>query len=495
MEAANGFQHFGMRRSVAACFALFILFNLFYNMTLPLHFDEAYYWVWSKQPQLSYFDHPPMIAWLIGVTTLLGNAEWLIRLVPLGCATLTGLTIWRLAALMYTPAIADKALLIFLLSPLAQMGFTLATPDAPMILGWSLTLFCAYRAFFEQRCRWYYLAGLAAGFALLSKYTAVLLFPALFGLAFCSSLRRKLMWREFAMAVGLALLVFLPVIIWNAGQDWVSFRFQLNHGFAGPQSPQAATFFEYLGVQAVAVGPLFFLFLLYLIGRYLPAMMRDEKQAFLLWPCLTVLGFFAYAALFKRAEGNWAAPAHVSGIILLARWLDQRSYQQLYRAGVVLGIILVLLLKLPEAFDFLPTKLVMKRQLLGYDAMFQTAGPYLVAGEKVIAADYKLASLAAYYMPGQPAVTVLTPSRVSQYDYWRRELPVKPGEDALFFGYAEQKAALEQLFAEVLPLPPLTYSGRYIERSLQVYRCRDYRPNPGLWSGLPPSGSGSAPSR
>ena len=263
MEAANGFQHFGMRRSVAACFALFILFNLFYNMTLPLHFDEAYYWVWSNQPQLSYFDHPPMIAWLISVTTLLGNAEWLIRLVPLGCATLTGLTIWRLAALMYTPAIADKALLIFLLSPLAQMGFTLATPDAPMILGWSLTLFCAYRAFFEQRCRWYYLAGLAAGFALLSKYTAVLLFPALFGLALCSSLRRKLMWREFAMAVGLALLVFLPVIIWNAGQDWVSFRFQLNHGFAGPQSPQAATFFEYFGVQAVAVGPLFFLFLLF----------------------------------------------------------------------------------------------------------------------------------------------------------------------------------------------------------------------------------------
>ena len=303
------------------------------------------------------------------------------------------------------------------------------------------------------------------------------------------------MWREFAMAVGLALLVFLPVIFWNVGQDWVSFRFQLNHGFAGPQSPQVATFLEYLGAQAAAIGPIFFVFLLYLLGRHLPAMLRDEKQAFLLWPCLTVLCFFAYAALFKRAEGNWAAPAYVSGIILLARWLDQRRYSQFYRAGVALGIVLVLLLKLPEAFGFLPTKLVMKRQLLGYDAMFQTAGPYLAGGELVIAADYKLASLAAYYLPGQPAVTVLTPSRVSQYDYWRRELPVQPGEDALFFGYAEQKAALEQLFAEVIPLPPLTYSGRYIERSLQVYRCRDYRPNPGLWSGLPPSGSGFAPFR
>lgn len=484
-----------MRRSVAACFALFIVFNLFYNMTLPLHFDEAYYWVWSNQPQLSYFDHPPMIAWLISVTTLLGDAEWLIRLVPLGCAALTGLAIWRLAAMMYTSAIADKALLIYLLSPLAQMGFTLATPDAPLVLGWALTLFCAYRAIFEQRRRWYCLAGLAAGFVLLSKYTAVLLLPALVGFVLCSSLRRKLLWREFGLAIGLALLVFLPVIIWNAGQDWVSFRFQLNHGFAAPQSFQAGNLIEYLGVQAAALGPLFFVFLLYLIGRHLPAMLRDAKQAFLLWPCLTVLGFFAYAALFKRAEGNWAAPAYVSGIILLARWLDQQRYRQLYRAGVSLGIILVLLLKLPEAFDFLPTKLVMKRQLLGYDAMFQTAGPYLVTGEKVIAADYKLASLAAYYLPGHPAVTVLTPSRISQYDYWRRELPVQPGEAALFFGYAEQKAALEQLFAEVIPLPPLTYSDRYIERTLQVYRCRDYRPSPGFWSGLPPSDSGSAPFR
>ena len=484
-----------MRRSVAVCFALFILFNLLYNMTLPLHFDEAYYWVWSKQLQLSYFDHPPMIAWLIGLTGSLGDAEWLIRLVPVGCSALTGLTIWRLAALLYSVNIADKALLIFLLSPLAQMGFTLATPDAPLILGWALTLFCAYRSVFEQRRHWHILAGLAAGFALLSKYTAVLLLPALLGFLLCSRYRRQLFHRQVWFAIGLALLVFLPVLIWNAGQDWVSFRFQLNHGFAGPQSLQPGTFLEYLGVQAVALGPLFFVFLLYLLGRYLPTMLRDEKQAFLLWPCLTVLGFFAYAALFKRAEGNWAAPAYVSGIVLLARWLDQPRYRQLYKAGIVLGVVLVLLLKVPEAFGFLPAKLVMKRQLLGYDAMFQRAGPYLAEGEMVLSADYKLASLAAYYLPGQPAVMVLTPSRVSQYDYWRRELPVKPGADAVFFGYEQQKTALEQLFAEVIPLPPLTYSDRYVERTLQVYRCRGYRPNPGLWSGLPPSGSGFAPSR
>ncbi len=210
-----------MKRTAAGTFAAIVLLNLIFNATLPLHFDEAYYWVWSQHLQLSYFDHPPMIAWLIRIVTLASDAEWIIRLVPLGCTMLAGLGIRQLAAWMYTPAIADKALLIFLVSPLAQMGFTLATPDAPLILGWTLTLLCAYRAFFEQRRRWYYLTGLAAGFALLSKYTAVLLLPALVGFALCSSLRRKLLWREFGLAAGLTVLVFLPVIIWNAGHDWV----------------------------------------------------------------------------------------------------------------------------------------------------------------------------------------------------------------------------------------------------------------------------------
>ncbi len=484
-----------MKRTAAGTFAAIVLLNLIFNATLPLHFDEAYYWVWSQHLQLSYFDHPPMIAWLIRIVTLASDAEWIIRLVPLGCTMLAGLGIRQLAAWMYTPAIADKALLIFLVSPLAQMGFTLATPDAPLILGWTLTLLCAYRAFFEQRRRWYYLTGLAAGFALLSKYTAVLLLPALVGFALCSSLRRKLLWREFGLAAGLTVLVFLPVIIWNAGHDWVSFRFQLNHGFAGASSLNIAGLFEYLSVQAVGLSPVFFLLLLYLLGRYLPEMLADEKQAFLLWPCLTVLGFFAYAAMFKRVEGNWAAPAYVSGIILLARWLDQLRYRRLYRAGIVFGVILILLLKLPEAFVFLPAKLVMKRQVLGYDVMFRSVDPYLVGTNRVLAADYKLASLATYYLPGQPAVTVLTPSRISQYDYWQRELPVVPGADAVYFGDAEQKAALEQLFIEVIPLPPLTYSDRYIERTLQVYRCRGYQTTAGFWSGLPPSDSGFGPSR
>ncbi len=465
-----------MKRSTAAFFAFVVLFNLIYNMTLPLHFDEAYYWVWSKHLQLSYFDHPPMIAWLIKLVTVFGDAEWLIRLVPLGCMTLTGFGIWQMAKDLFNATVADRALLIFLLSPLAQLGFSLATPDAPLILGWTATLWFLQRTLFGDRRGYYYLAGVTAGFALLSKYTAVLLLPGVLGFLLFSSYRRQLGNRAVWFSIGTALLVFSPVLLWNYRHEWVSFQFQLNHGFAAAQTLNPGSFFEYLGVQTVALNPLFFLVLLYVLFRSWRKILADEKQVFLLWPCLTVLVFFAYSALFKRPEGNWAAPAYVTGIVLIARWLECLRYRNIYRAGIVVGAVLILLLKIPEAFSFLPPQLVMKRQVLGYDVMFRSAGPELLTAKHVLAADYKLASLAWYYLPGRPMVQVLTPSRFSQYDYWRGESPLQAGEDAVFFGDEQHKAALEQLFVEVSPLPPLSYSDRYIQRSILVFLCRGFKP-------------------
>lgn len=465
-----------MRLQAATLLCAAVLLNLVYNSSLPLHFDEAYYWVWSQHLQWSYFDHPPLIAFLIRAATITGSAEWQIRLVPLVCAALTGLGIWALAADMFGGRVAVKALVIFLLSPLAQMGFSLATPDGPLILGWTAAVFFAYQALFNGKRRCFLLAGTAAGLALLAKYTAVLLLPSLLLYLLFSAKRGEFGKPGLYLAMAAALTVFLPVLWWNAAHDWVSFQFQLNHGLAGERHFNLATFGEYLGVQAGALNPLFFLLLLYLLaGRFRP-LAQDDKAAFLLWPCLTVLVFFGYAALFKRVEGNWAAPALVTGIVLVAKEIDDGARSRLYKAGIALGIVMVLLLKLPEAFVFVPNSWVVKRQVLGYDAMFRAAANRVQPGESVLAADYKLASLAWYYLPGQPQVQVLTNSRPSQYDYWRPALSEFTGRTAVFFGAAAQREELEQLFETVTELPPLVYQDRYVSREIKVYRCRGLKP-------------------
>lgn len=480
MEAASGFDNQFMNRRLIIFFATMVFANLVLNFILPLHFDEAYYWVWSIHPQLSYFDHPPMIAWLIRIATVFGDSEWQIRLVPLVCSALTGMGIWRLAKVMFDAAVAQKALLLFLLSPLAQMGFTLATPDAPLILGWMAVVFFAYQAIFTANKDCYYAAGVAAGFALLSKYTGILLLPSLLLFLIFSPHFRELRRKEFLWGISLSVVVFLPVIFWNAGHDWASFRFQLGHGLDGERLLNFSTFFEYLGVQAVALNPVFFLFLIYLIVRHFRSILADSRQAFLLWPCIVVLGFFGYAALFKKVEGNWAAPAYVTGIILMAKWLELPRYATLYKGGIACGIVLVLLLKIPELFGFLPPQLIMKRQVLGYDRMFKDGAQYIGNETLILASDYKLASLAWYYLPGRPTVQVITPARISQFDYWRTELRIPAGSDAIFFGNKEQAAALDNFFTEVEPLPPLSYKDQYISREISVFQCRGFKVIAGL---------------
>ena len=494
MAVAPGFRRRRMKRQALFLLIAAFLLNLVYNASLPLHFDEAYYWVWSRHLQLSYFDHPPLIAWLIRLTTLLGDAEWQIRLVPLCCLSLTGLFLYGLARDLFGGAVAERALWIFLLSPLAQMGFSLATPDAPLILGWAATIYFAQKAVFGGDSRWYYAAGIAAGFAVLAKYTAVLLLPGLLAALLCAR-RRELRRFELYAAIGMAMIMFVPVLIWNAGHDWSSFRFQLGHGLASTKVFNPATFLEYWGAQAIGLNPLFFLAFLYLLARRLPETLRDDRQSFLLWPCLSTLAFFGYAALFKRAEGNWAAPAHVTGIVLLAKWLDRPQFFRIYKAGIALGVILILILKVPEMFDFLPRQLVMKRLVVGYDQMFAVGGRYVTPATAVIAGDYKLASLACYYLPGHPTVRVVTPARFSQYDYWRTENDLSADSEVVFFGDYRQAAYLTKLFREVEPLPALTWHDRNISREIAVYRCRSLLVTNDPSSDFPPSRSDFGPSR
>src|SRR5437899_10971482 len=50
----------------------------------PITFDEAYYWMWSKHLAGGYYDHPPMVALVIRLGTLIaGDTEFCVRLVSI----------------------------------------------------------------------------------------------------------------------------------------------------------------------------------------------------------------------------------------------------------------------------------------------------------------------------------------------------------------------------------------------------------------------------
>lgn len=461
--------------------------NLLYNSCLPLHPDEAYYWVWSKNLQLSYYDHPPMVAYLIKLFTLFNDSEWTIRLVSVTAVSSASWTIYLLARKMFSERVAELSLILFLFIPLVQINYQVVTPDVPLLFFWTLTLYLAYGAIFESKKNFFPLSGIAIGLMLLSKYTGILLVAGLFIFLLTTPYRQLLCQKTFYVIPGLALAVFSPVLLWNGLHNWASFYYQLDHGIACNQMMGWLTFAEFWQNQALIANPIFFAALLYYLVKNIKKNVTDLKLAFLLWPFLFVLLFFNFTAMTKKVEANWPLPAYITGTILLAYWLDVYRNKWVPAIGIMMTVILLLLVRFPEEIPLLPDRINLKTPYYGYEELFQAGNAYLPTNGSIVLSDsYQNASMAWYYLKGRPEVYILTSSLPSNYDYWNERLINRNISEAVYFGGAEKLPELQRKFEKVEQLAILNFNNHYMSRTLYVYKCYHlltvYQPQPSsLW--------------
>ena len=209
---------------------------------VPLAPDEAYYFLWSQHLQAGYLDHPPMVAyWIRAGTMLLGNSPLGIRLLGPIAAALGSLLVWDAGEQLFPHRQAGLIAAALLNATLmVGTGAILITPDAPLLFFWTASLAALARLITSGNPRWWLAVGLAAGLALLSKYTAVLFIAAVFIWLLTSpegraTLRTPWPWA----AVLLAGLIFAPDIAWNASHHWASFRKQGGREFIFPASQPA----------------------------------------------------------------------------------------------------------------------------------------------------------------------------------------------------------------------------------------------------------------
>lgn len=222
-------QPAGGLTAFAAALSLFLLaFRLLAGSNGPLFFDEAYYWQWSTNLQLGYFDHPPLIAWFIRAGTLLfGDTPLGIRLMPSLSATLCMLAVWAIARrLTGDDRVAAWAAIFSNLTGIMVLSFV-AWPDAPMVLAW-LTAFYALVAVYRGGApAWWVLAGAMIGVAGASKYIALLLALGLFAWTLAEpSMRRWYLTRWPWLALLAAGVAISPVMLWNAANGWPSLMMQ-----------------------------------------------------------------------------------------------------------------------------------------------------------------------------------------------------------------------------------------------------------------------------
>ena len=449
-------------RSVVAWVVGALLLRTLLASLVPLLPDETYYWVWSRRLQGGYFDHPPGIALLIALGTALGGDTTAgVRLGPaLAALVMHGAAVvsaWWLAGRGVAGArAAARIALLITVMPLATLGLVLATPDAALFATVMVALLAVERALAAplrsgHSVGWWTLAGIGLGAAFVSKYTAVLLpFGLVVACLVHPALRRRFAEPGPWWASAVALSLFAPVAIWNARHDWISFRFQLGHGFnAVTRGTVLSRELELVGAQAGLASPILFVLLAAAVWLALRDGWRQRRtlgpsdvatRRFALAVIAVVpLAFFAVSAARRTVEANWPALMYPSAMLLLATETGTWSVSRWWRRGswLAAGLLVIVaaqawrpLLPLPPRRD--PMARAHGWAALGAAVNHGRRDPFLEGtGDRWVAADrYQDASELSFHLAGQPdALSLNLGGRTNQYDLWPAAYElIRPGD-------------------------------------------------------------------
>ena len=275
--------------------------------------DEAYYRIWSLAPALSYLDHPPMVAWIIGAgRAIAGDTSLGVRLLAPIIVLAGAAILWRTAELLYGPVIARRAVWIMLAMPLLAIGGIIVTPDLPSVLFAGLVIWGLAELDRSQNPRWWLAIGLFAGLGLLSKYTNLFLGATI--VVWLLALPENRKWfRTPELWVGglIAAAVASPVAIWNAEHDWASFTKQFGR-VARSGSAGLSYLLELVGGFALLESPLIAILALVGFVRVTRAAFERRRQSDVLLAAsiLPMLIYFVLHSLHDRVQGNWPGPLY-----------------------------------------------------------------------------------------------------------------------------------------------------------------------------------------
>lgn len=462
------------RRAVAIVTAAAIV-RLVFAALIPAFPDETYYWEWSRRLAAGYFDHPPAIAWLIGLGDFMLSAfgvsgPIVIRLGPVIAGWIAALATVATARRIGGNSAAVRAAIVITVLPLAAAGLILATPDAPLLAAIAVGVYCIVRVIETpvgsgESLRWWTATGIATGAAFCSKYTSIF-FPLAIVIAVIARAELRARLREPGpyVACFVATIVFLPVLYWNSQHDWVSFAYQIRHGLEPSTGSALRRAWrqegDFFGGQAALASPILFVMLAIATGRSLRK--RATSERFVLAVIATVsFAFFAYSATRRRVEPNWPAPAYIPAIVLLATTDWGAIARRWLTAGVVLAAVMSALIYVQSVRPILPIapakdpiarahgwrEVARRADSTSTAVSGETQATTWLGGDR-----YQEASELAFYAPARPSTFATNlAGRPNQYDLWSRFRDVARPHDNLVLVVDDEGGAMHQSVKKLAP--------------------------------------------
>ncbi len=423
-----------------------LVLRIVYLYLVPLQLvpDEAYYWDWSRHLDIGYFSKPPMVAWLIYISTsFLGNSEFGVRIFASLLGTLSLGMVFLLAREMFGEKIAWWSALLCLLTPGNAALSTIMTIDPPLVFFGCSFLFFLWRAA-EDKNEWinFSLMGVCMALGILSKQIMLIFFflvPFFFLLD--KKLRKKICSFPFLIYIFISLVGLLLPLYWNFRHNWVTFQ-ETAHHFAGNRFSLpiiAKTFFEYVGTQFFVITPVIAVLFYWIVTRSLLETKRwDRRIKFLfLFGPLPLMVFFLMS-LRQKINANWPALFYPPAIIFMVGWVWEKEkgtiqirLKEYLAKGVYVGIFFVVLTYLSPFIFSVPflkgTRIDPLRRARGWREMARQVERVYYEEKRghphlfILASRRQVASELAFYLSFHPQVYKWdrTPHQIKdQYEIW-----------------------------------------------------------------------------
>lgn len=400
------------------------LLRLWLAAVTPPTEDEAYYRLWGLFPAWGFLDHPPMVGWWMAAgMALAGDTLLGLRLVSVLAAALGSVVLYRTGRLIFgDPRAAGFAVLILNATVLVGAAGLVTTPDQPSALFWGLAVWAMAELARSGRANWWLAVGLFAGLGLLSKYSVLFLGAGIvvWVLAWRQNRRWLKAWQFWAAGV-VALLLFAPVIYWNAGHGWVSFIKQFGRAEPGPLEPEHIP--EFIVGEILLIGPLLVPYVL--IGALVA--LRDGWRGDVLRGLLvaTSVPFVLYLllhGLHARIQANWPAPLYAATALVAGeaaaratgawpacigvRFARLLCWLRPWAIGIGLGLGIVVMVHGARPIGGIVSPLDPTEQLRGWpDLVRQIEAEREKAGATWIATqNYAMTGELSFYLPQVPVV-------------------------------------------------------------------------------------------
>ncbi|PIQ09099.1 MAG: hypothetical protein COW71_08280 [Ignavibacteriales bacterium CG18_big_fil_WC_8_21_14_2_50_31_20] len=413
-----------------------------YLFFIPITPQEAYYWFYSQNLDWSYFDHPPMAAYSIWFgTNIFGDNIFGVKFMAVVWYLLTSLLLYKTVSRFtenYIPntnksKLAFLSVILFNLTLFAHIYSITIVPDTPLMFFWLLVIYSVQERIISENKNWWLLAGVAIGFGLVSKYTAIVIIGAIFFFfLFSSKYRKELLSPYPYLAIVIGFVIFAPVIYWNYERSWASFLFQSTERASTVRSLQITYILQLLGSQLFMLTPLLFVYLFKSLYSVVKNWKHSENLHLYFWSALIIIGGFTFVSLTSLVKMNWLLPGFLPLIAIISILysndfieLTSKKIKQtkLMKFGIWSSIILVFLGHLVMAVPNIPlgngntwsgwqdaSKKIyeIQQEHGGKDSVF------------IFSNGYKGASLLKFYLPDQQNTYAenIYGKRALQFDYW-----------------------------------------------------------------------------